>query len=140
MLAGSILPWAIAWQAAMLCCRQCVCIFPVWTSSQRLVGRHCSPPRANSVWVCTVSVWRLFHALPTWCLLIRPLQFKALDFQRIYDSMQKPAFVFDGRNILDHDRLRAIGFVVSVWLTHQVPALALQITPQRSCKMLLRVW
>lgn len=35
-----------------------------------------------------------------------------LDFQRIYDSMEKPAFVFDGRNILPHDRLFAIGFNV----------------------------
>ena len=27
-------------------------------------------------------------------------------------DMVKPAFVFDGRNILDHDRLRSIGFIV----------------------------
>lgn len=26
--------------------------------------------------------------------------------------MSKPAFIFDGRNILDHDELRKIGFVV----------------------------
>jgi len=38
-----------------------------------------------------------------------------LDWKRIYDSMEKPAFVFDGRNILDAESLRAIGFeVVSV--------------------------
>jgi UDPglucose 6-dehydrogenase len=35
-----------------------------------------------------------------------------LDWQRIYDSMEKPAFVFDGRNILDHRRLFEIGFNV----------------------------
>lgn len=39
-------------------------------------------------------------------------EFKTLDYQRIYDSMMKPAFVFDGRNILDHEALRAIGFEV----------------------------
>jgi len=39
-------------------------------------------------------------------------EFKSLDYQRIYDSMQKPAFVFDGRNILDHAALREIGFEV----------------------------
>lgn len=38
--------------------------------------------------------------------------FKTLDWQRIYGSMVQPAFVFDGRNILDHHRLRAIGFDV----------------------------
>ena len=38
--------------------------------------------------------------------------FKTLDFDRIYKSMEKPAFVFDGRNILDHAALRKIGFEV----------------------------
>lgn len=42
-------------------------------------------------------------------------QFVKLDWQRIYDNMEKPAFVFDGRNILDAEMLRQIGFeVVSV--------------------------
>jgi UDPglucose 6-dehydrogenase len=35
-----------------------------------------------------------------------------LDFAQLYQNMNKPAFVFDGRNILDHDRLRTIGFRV----------------------------
>ena len=39
-------------------------------------------------------------------------EFKDLDYQRIFDSMAKPAFAFDGRNILDHDKLRQIGFEV----------------------------
>ncbi|HPE17114.1 MAG TPA: UDP-glucose 6-dehydrogenase, partial [Tenuifilaceae bacterium] len=39
-------------------------------------------------------------------------EFKTLDWQRIYDSMMKPAFVFDGRNILDHSKLTNIGFKV----------------------------
>lgn len=38
--------------------------------------------------------------------------FKELDYKRIYEKMMKPAFVFDGRNILDHAKLREIGFVV----------------------------
>jgi UDPglucose 6-dehydrogenase len=38
--------------------------------------------------------------------------YKELDFQRIYDSMQKPAFLFDGRNMLDHDALFDMGFEV----------------------------
>lgn len=37
-------------------------------------------------------------------------EFKQLDYQRIFEGMPKPAFVFDGRNILDLARLRAIGF------------------------------
>lgn len=39
-------------------------------------------------------------------------EFKDLDFNRIFHSMAKPAFVFDGRNILDHDMLRSLGFEV----------------------------
>ena len=39
-------------------------------------------------------------------------EFKALDYEAIYASMKKPAFLFDGRNILDHALLRKIGFHV----------------------------
>jgi len=38
-------------------------------------------------------------------------EFRDLDWQRIFDSMQKPAFVFDGRNLLDGATLKEIGFV-----------------------------
>lgn len=38
-------------------------------------------------------------------------EFKEYDWQRIYDNMKKPAFVFDGRNLLDGDKLKEIGFV-----------------------------
>jgi UDPglucose 6-dehydrogenase len=38
-------------------------------------------------------------------------EFVQYDWQKIYDSMQKPAFVFDGRNILDRSQMESIGFV-----------------------------
>jgi UDPglucose 6-dehydrogenase len=38
--------------------------------------------------------------------------YKSLDFEMIYRSMAKPAFIFDGRNILDHKTLFSIGFNV----------------------------
>lgn len=38
--------------------------------------------------------------------------FRKLDFRRIYDLMEKPAFLFDGRNLLDHQKLYEIGFNV----------------------------
>jgi UDPglucose 6-dehydrogenase len=38
--------------------------------------------------------------------------YKSLDFEMIYRSMAKPAFIFDGRNILDHKILFAMGFNV----------------------------
>ena len=39
-------------------------------------------------------------------------EYKALDYKRIFNSMRKPVFIFDGRNILNHTELRAIGFEV----------------------------
>lgn len=37
-------------------------------------------------------------------------EFRKLDFAAIYAVMQKPAFIFDGRNILDLGKLRTLGF------------------------------
>jgi UDPglucose 6-dehydrogenase len=37
-------------------------------------------------------------------------EFRDLDFRKIHDGMLKPAFLFDGRNILPHAKLREIGF------------------------------
>jgi len=38
-------------------------------------------------------------------------EFTTYDWKKIYDAMHKPAFVFDGRNILDGKQLESIGFV-----------------------------
>lgn len=39
-------------------------------------------------------------------------EFKTYDWQKIYNNMYKPAFVFDGRNILNHQELRNKQFKV----------------------------
>jgi UDPglucose 6-dehydrogenase len=46
------------------------------------------------------------------CILTEWKQFRDLDWERIHSSMEKPAFVFDGRNLLDHKHLSALGFQV----------------------------
>jgi UDPglucose 6-dehydrogenase len=38
--------------------------------------------------------------------------FRKLDYKRIFNSMAKPAFIFDGRNILNHRELYEMGFNV----------------------------
>ncbi|QTA79121.1 UDP-glucose 6-dehydrogenase [Desulfonema limicola] len=38
--------------------------------------------------------------------------YKSLDYENIYKSMSKPAFLFDGRNILHHNKMYEIGFNV----------------------------
>lgn len=40
-------------------------------------------------------------------------EFKTLDYAKIFEGMPKPAFIFDGRNITDLAKLRAIGFRAS---------------------------
>jgi UDPglucose 6-dehydrogenase len=38
--------------------------------------------------------------------------YRNLDFRKIYDTMMQPAFIFDGRNVLDHRCCFTIGFNV----------------------------
>ena len=38
-------------------------------------------------------------------------QFADYDWKKIYNSMNKPAFIFDGRNILDKEEIEKIGFI-----------------------------
>jgi UDPglucose 6-dehydrogenase len=38
-------------------------------------------------------------------------EFATYDWRKIYDSMHKPAFLFDGRNILNAKELESIGFI-----------------------------
>ncbi len=38
--------------------------------------------------------------------------YKDLDYEKIFSSMNKPAFIFDGRNIVNHEKLFEIGFNV----------------------------
>lgn len=49
------------------------------------------------------------HAI---CILTEWDEFKSLDYKKIYDNMPKPAYVFDGRNVVDVGKLRQIGFIV----------------------------
>ena len=37
-------------------------------------------------------------------------EFKEIDFAEIYESMIKPAILYDGRNLLDLEKIRSIGF------------------------------
>merc|ERR1719210_2166275 len=39
-------------------------------------------------------------------------EFKAYPYHEFYATMMKPAFLFDGRSILNHSRLEDIGFEV----------------------------
>jgi UDPglucose 6-dehydrogenase len=71
-----------------------------------VLGKGCTNPRltiAQSAYEACADA----HAV---AVVTEWDEFKQLDFERIFAAMPKPAFVFDGRNILDLARLRSIGF------------------------------
>jgi UDPglucose 6-dehydrogenase len=41
-------------------------------------------------------------------------EFKDIDWETVYAGMNKPAFVFDGRLLVDSEKLTKIGFKVRV--------------------------
>ena len=38
-------------------------------------------------------------------------EFIHYDWKKIFEKMKKPAFIFDGRNILDRENVEKVGFV-----------------------------
>ena len=75
---------------------------------------HLQPMSPSAVKEVTV-VWDAYQATKDAhgiCILTEWDDFKTLDYQKIFNNMQKPAFIFDGRNILDVAKLREIGFIV----------------------------
>ncbi|KAH8934760.1 hypothetical protein BDL97_18G101300 [Sphagnum fallax] len=72
-------------------------------------------PQSPTAFKQVSVVWDAYEATKdahAVCIITEWDEFKKLDYQRIYDNMQKPAFIFDGRNVLNVEALRKIGFVV----------------------------
>ncbi|KAK2429303.1 UDP-glucose 6-dehydrogenase [Trifolium repens] len=60
-------------------------------------------------------VWDAYEAIKDAhgvCIMTEWDEFKNLDYKKVFDNMQKPAFIFDGRNVVDVKKLREIGFIV----------------------------
>jgi len=75
---------------------------------------HLQPPSPTSIKQVSV-VWDAYEAVKDAhgvCILTEWDEFKKLDYKKVYDSMQKPAFIFDGRNVVDVKKAREIGFIV----------------------------
>jgi UDPglucose 6-dehydrogenase len=56
------------------------------------------------------DVYRALDGAHALAVLTEWDEFRALDFERIFARMKKPAFAFDGRNVLPAQVLREIGF------------------------------
>ncbi|KAF5809353.1 putative UDP-glucose 6-dehydrogenase [Helianthus annuus] len=75
---------------------------------------HLQPMSPSSVKSVSV-VWDAYEAAKGahgLCILTEWDEFKNLDYKKIFDNMPKPAFLFDGRNVVDPQKLREIGFIV----------------------------
>ena len=60
---------------------------------------------------CCDSVYKACEGAHAVCILTEWDEFKTLDLKKIYDSMVKPAFIFDGRNVVDGKHAKEVGFV-----------------------------
>lgn len=54
-------------------------------------------------------------------------EFKEIDWEAVYAGMNKPAFVFDGRLLVDAEKLRSIGFKVR-WRLRALPCSSRALT------------
>ena len=82
----------------------------VWSALEAATGL----PRTEleSRVVCESDVYRAADGAHAIAAITEWDEFRTLNFERIYRNMEKPAFAFDGRNILPHDVMRAVGFDV----------------------------
>lgn len=85
----------------------------MWTEMEYTCGMsEASHPGLDKAVTTSPDAYAACDGAHAFAVLTEWDEFKTLDFERIYKGMAKPAFVFDGRNILDHAKLREIGFEV----------------------------
>jgi UDPglucose 6-dehydrogenase len=82
----------------------------IWSDLQRATGKTREELRSSVT--CERDAYKATESAHAIAVLTDWQQFATLDFARIYQQMQKPAFVFDGRDVLPHTALRALGFEV----------------------------
>lgn len=85
----------------------------MWSEMQYTCGISPSnDPKLDDAVITSTDVYDACDGSHAIAILTEWDEFKTLDYETIYSKMSKPAFIFDGRNILDHDKLREIGFEV----------------------------
>jgi len=85
----------------------------MWSEMDYTCGvNHSNTPRLDEMVVSEDDVYTACDGAHGVCILTEWDEFKTLDYKKIYESMAKPAFLFDGRLVLNHKELREIGFEV----------------------------
>uniref|UniRef100_A0A0E0AF44 UDP-glucose/GDP-mannose dehydrogenase C-terminal domain-containing protein n=1 Tax=Oryza glumipatula TaxID=40148 RepID=A0A0E0AF44_9ORYZ len=100
------------------------------TVSEEQIRRDLAPAKARSRVAVARDAYEAARGAHGVCILTEWEEFRELDYRRIHGGMEKPAFVFDGRNVVDAGELREMGFVVycvgkplDEWHSH-MPAVA----------------
>lgn len=85
----------------------------MWIEMDYTCGvNHTNTPTLDSSVITATDPYEACDGAHALLVLTEWDEFKDYDYERIYKSMAKPAFIFDGRNLLDSAKLRAIGFEV----------------------------
>jgi UDPglucose 6-dehydrogenase len=85
----------------------------MWSEMNYTCGvNHSNTPNLDQSVITAKDAYEACDGAHALCILTEWDLFKELDYVKIFASMAKPAFLFDGRNILDHAKLREIGFEV----------------------------
>jgi len=61
---------------------------------------------------CDASPYEAANGAHAICVMTEWDEFQTLDYAKLYASMAKPAYLFDGRSNLNHDKLKDIGYEV----------------------------
>jgi UDPglucose 6-dehydrogenase len=85
----------------------------MWQEMNYTCGvNHDNTPRLDEAVVTATDAYSACDGAHAICILTEWDEFQTLDYKKIYDSMAKPAFLFDGRLVMNHKALREIGFEV----------------------------
>ena len=85
----------------------------MWVEMNYTCGvNHENTPKLDESVITETDVYSACEGSHALCILTEWDEFKTLDYEKIYKSMAKPAFIFDGRNILEPKKLREIGYEV----------------------------
>ena len=82
----------------------------ILTHLERLTGL--TPDALAQRVVCERNAFAAVNGAHALAVMTEWDEFRNLDFEQVFDAMHKPAFAFDGRNILPHAELRRLGFEV----------------------------
>jgi UDPglucose 6-dehydrogenase len=85
----------------------------MWLEMDYTCGvNHSNTPHLDAAVTVATDPYEAATGAHAVCIMTEWDEFREYNYTKIYQSMVKPAFIFDGRNIVDHAKLHEIGFEV----------------------------